>query len=423
MFSQSSNTDQLSTPARQSGSRSSELPQTPISERFEPHSRHSSVQPEVVYHGDEANWEENMMIRKMREASAMKSQLVDERKITLTLKGDLAASQNASVALKQKLATFESENERQAKQIQSLTEQLSQTKLDLGQVTEERERNVNLMQDKAGEIERLCSELLHAGEKYAACEERAGKIKDAAKKGIVHLNQGYESLKTTFDELKLRFDVSEDNLQRTKDEIELLKSTSGRQMKLVESHLDETGRYLHKSAETRDLISELQQDRNSSQQVNDILREKLHSLSAQLVESKQKIAELELRQFEEGARWSRRGETWQNLQCRIEELADKLAKRESEAFEGLIESANLSTALNEAIEKANVLQVTLGAKEQELAALKKEQVLFRISARTSFIIYHSEPITSNLPKSRNWTLLSKSLQRTVNDILNLMHSM
>ncbi len=38
-------------------------------------------------------------------------------------------------------------------------------------------------------------------------------------------------------------------------------------------------------------------------------------------------------------------------ECRIEELADKLAKRESEAFERLIESANLSTALNEAIEK------------------------------------------------------------------------
>ncbi len=65
-----------------------------------------------------------------------------------------------------------------------------------------------------------------------------------------------------------------------KDEIELLKSTSGRQMKrtlsvfhifssnqfqksVVESHLDETGCYLHKSAETRDVISELQQDRNS----------------------------------------------------------------------------------------------------------------------------------------------------------------
>ncbi|KAK0487105.1 hypothetical protein IW261DRAFT_1589586 [Armillaria novae-zelandiae] len=387
MFSQSSNrpfadshTDQLTTPARQFGSRISELPQTPISERFEPHSRHSSVQPEVVYHGDEANWEENMMIRKMREASAMKSQLADEKKITSTLKGDLAASQKAGVALKQKLTTVESENERQAEQIQNLTEQLSHTKLGLDQVTEDRERNVNLMQDKAGEIERLRSELLHAGDKYAACEERAEKIKDTAKKGVVHLNQGhassslYESLKTTFNELKLRFDVSQDNLQRTKDEIELLKSTSGQQMKLVGSYLDETGRYLHKSAETRDLISELQQDRNSSQQVNDILREKLHSLSAQLVESKQKIAELELRQFEEGARWSRRGETWQNLQCRIEELADRLAKREGEAFEGLIQSANLSTALNEAIERGNALQVTLGVKEKELTVLKKEAI-------------------------------------------------
>ncbi|KAK0201510.1 hypothetical protein DFS33DRAFT_993191 [Desarmillaria ectypa] len=376
MFSQSSkrpfadsHASQLSTPAHQSGSKSLELPQTPISERFEPHSQHSSVQPEVAYHGDEANWEENMMIRKMREASAIKAQLADEREVTLSLKGELAAAQNADVVLKQKFVTLESENERQAVQIQSLTEKMSQTKLELFQVAEEQERTVNLMQDKVGEVERLRSELLHAGEKYAVCEERAGKIKDAAKKGMVHLSRGhayfsffvctlisaslcrYESLKTTFDELKLRFDVSQDNLQRTKDEIELLKSTSGRQIKLVESHLDESGRYLHKSAETRDLISELQQDRNSSQQVNDILREKLHSLSAQLVESKQKIAELELRQFEEGARWSRRGETWQNLQYKIEELADKLAKREGEAFEGLIENANLSTALNEAIEK------------------------------------------------------------------------
>lgn len=199
--------------------------------------------------------------------------------------------------LKQKLAALESENERRAEQIQSLTEKLSHTKLDLDKVTQERERNVNSMQDKAGEIERLHSELLHAGEKYAACEERAEKIKDAAKKGVVHLSQGhasssfsvsitlstlyrYESLKITFDELKLRFDVSQDNLQRTKDEIELLKSIYGRQMKrtlsvshifssnqswksVVESYLDETGRYLHKSAETQDLISELQQDRNS----------------------------------------------------------------------------------------------------------------------------------------------------------------
>ncbi len=38
-------------------------------------------------------------------------------------------------------------------------------------------------------------------------------------------------------------------------------------------------------------------------------------------------------------------------ECRIEELTDKLVKREGEAFEGLIESVNLSTALNKAIEK------------------------------------------------------------------------
>ncbi len=72
------------------------------------------------------------------------------------------------------------------------------------------------------------------GENQGCSEERHSSSQSRARIllffciGTLNTLYRYESLKTTFDELKLRFDVSEDSLQRTKDEIELLKFTSGR---------------------------------------------------------------------------------------------------------------------------------------------------------------------------------------------------
>lgn len=98
----------------------------------------------------------------------------------------------------------------------------------------------------------------------------------------------------------------------------------------MDSHLEENGRYLHKSAETRDLVTELQQDRHNckfhpqsassfrlmstiAQQVIDMLREKLSTIGFQLIESKQKVADLELRQSNDSARWARRTDNFDEL--------------------------------------------------------------------------------------------------------------
>lgn len=64
----------LMTPSRHAPSRLHESYPAPRSERFDSHSRQSSVQPEPVT--DEGNLED--VIRKMREFAMMKSQLADE---------------------------------------------------------------------------------------------------------------------------------------------------------------------------------------------------------------------------------------------------------------------------------------------------------------------------------------------------------
>ncbi len=97
------------------------------------------------------------------------------------------------------------------------------------------------------------------------------------------------------------------------------------------------------------------------------MRDKLQNMGSQLIESKQRVADLELRQLEDTARWTRRSDNLQELgklyvvshyqtlianpENKVQELAEKLVKRETESFDILLESANLSSSRRETEEK------------------------------------------------------------------------
>ncbi|KAF8901240.1 hypothetical protein CPB85DRAFT_1227967 [Mucidula mucida] len=271
--------------------------------------------------------------------------------INLNLRAELTTSQNSTVALQQRISVLEAENDRQANSIKTSSHDITQLQQRLHHATEEKERNTEIVQDKDVEVTRLCTELQAAQDKLKESEARLVRVKDVSRKGMQGLSRNYDDLKNGFNQLKLRFDASQDSLQRTKDELEIFKASSEHHLKIVESHLDENGRYLHKSAETRGLVAELQQDRHSAQQVIDIMRDKLQNMGSQLIESKQRVADLELRQLEDTARWTRRSDNLQELENKVQELAEKLVKRETESFDILLESANLSSSRRETEEK------------------------------------------------------------------------
>ncbi|KAF8192702.1 hypothetical protein K438DRAFT_1969835 [Mycena galopus ATCC 62051] len=75
-----------------------------------------------------------------------------------------------------------------------------------------------------------------------------------------------------------------------------------------------------RKAETRALIDKLQIDCASAHQVIDMLRDKLHLLGAQVVEAKERITELEA--IREGK--------FERVETKVEELADRLVKKEEE---------------------------------------------------------------------------------------------
>ncbi|TRM57472.1 hypothetical protein BD626DRAFT_211592 [Schizophyllum amplum] len=103
-----------------------------------------------------------------------------------------------------------------------------------------------------------------------------------------------------------------------------------------------------KISETRELVEELQADRTSAHQVTDMLRDKLHIVSTQLVEAKDRIAELENILAEDKRRVRSSTDDLCSLGTKMEHLTDRLAKREQESREAFDDAVATGQALGEA---------------------------------------------------------------------------
>ncbi|KAJ7121263.1 hypothetical protein C8R43DRAFT_75767 [Mycena crocata] len=95
-----------------------------------------------------------------------------------------------------------------------------------------------------------------------------------------------------------------------------------------------------------------------------MLRDKLHLLSAQVVEARERVAELEA--IREG--------TIERVETKVEELVHKLVKKEEEGARGLADAAALEAQLHETGEKLREVLNTLEQRDLELGAFREQKV-------------------------------------------------
>ncbi|KAL0959753.1 hypothetical protein HGRIS_011443 [Hohenbuehelia grisea] len=93
-----------------------------------------------------------------------------------------------------------------------------------------------------------------------------------------------------------------------------------------------------KMQETRVLISELQEDRNNSQQVNKILRDKLNDAMGDLAEARERIKDLETKQLQEADTLKRTTHEIGDLSHRLSDMLKTVKTREREEIDALAEA-------------------------------------------------------------------------------------
>ncbi|KAF7339234.1 hypothetical protein MVEN_02001200 [Mycena venus] len=215
---------------------------------------------------------------------------------------------------------------------------------------------------------------------------RLNDIRAAAKTGLDEVKNNYAALQSVFRDLKSDYDVSQDAVQCLTSELSEL-----RRMAADAVHGIETSDSVTRSAETRALIDELQRDRDSAHRVIDLLRDKLHLISTQVLEAKERIIELET--IREGGDSTNRNETVRLRETneRLLSVSKTLNEREVEV-RGLREQKNaLEWELTEKCAKIVALE-TLSAnivvlEEQNVALecqvteLKERKIALELQAK------------------------------------------
>ncbi|KAJ7680756.1 hypothetical protein DFH06DRAFT_1164106 [Mycena polygramma] len=262
-----------------------------------------------------------LMTKRMREAKLIKSKLAEQRLATAALESRLsaqtAASDASDLALKTRIAELEAREAKSGEELRGARSQIDDTERKLRDAT-----------------------------------KRLDELRTAAKSGLADAQRNY----TALQDLKSEYDASQAAVTRLSDELAQIRQDTVDSVKGIE---DST-----RSVETRALIEELQNDRASAHQVVDMLRDKLHLLSAQVVEARERVAELEA---------VREGKI-DRVEARVEELTERLVKKEEEGARELASAEALQARLHETNERLLRVSKALEEREVELGSFRQQKV-------------------------------------------------
>ncbi|KAL1744165.1 hypothetical protein HDZ31DRAFT_39313 [Schizophyllum fasciatum] len=289
-----------------------------------------------------------------------------------------------------RLSTFEGENGELQKRLLDTGDRLMQAT----KAAEDSERRTK-------DAERRCEQVLRDGDTRAAlltqqadnvgaearaqveeARQEAQNIKDEAKKRMhdlkTSMRKKVEGLTEKFSELSSSFAAAQayrTSWDARAGEIELgvqdLQVAVRSALAAIQPIMTADSGVL-KLVETREVIQELQADRANANQVIDMLRDKLHVVSSQLVDAKDRIAELERMLAKDKHRVQSSVHELSRIgMCgKVEEVAVQLTNRERQASKAFDEVEQTAYVLGTANAKIEDLTTVLVNRDAELAALR-----------------------------------------------------
>ncbi|KAH6881012.1 hypothetical protein BKA70DRAFT_171983 [Coprinopsis sp. MPI-PUGE-AT-0042] len=220
----------------------------------------------------------------------------------------------------------------------------------------------------SSDMESLSLEKQQCSDREAAANakvEKARKVLDVVRQRNDELFKALEGNKQTLDGIRTR---QAEALQ----EVRLVRTSAKEAITAVESLSSSV--WVSNAREARDTVTELQAELHSSRRVSDILRDQLHHSATLLVESKDRVKELEAEKAETISKleqWLE--ETNENfgavfvLDKKYQDVLERLVTREREAIDALAVAAKTEEEL--AIARKEIIRLT-GIIDQQDVALR-----------------------------------------------------
>ncbi|KAL1682473.1 hypothetical protein EV122DRAFT_203395 [Schizophyllum commune] len=206
-------------------------------------------------------------------------------------------------------------------------------------------------------------------------KKRMHDLKTAMKKRVDGLTERFTELSSTFTAVQAQRVSWDTRASEVELGVQDLQATVKTGLAAMQPILTADAGVL-RIAETRAVIEELQADRANANQVTDMLRDKLHIVSSQLVEAKDRVAELERMLAEDKHRVQSSVSELSRLGVKVEDMAVELTKKARENSKTMDEAEQVAHELGTANATVDHLRGILAERDAELNALRpvKEEV-------------------------------------------------
>ncbi|TFY56360.1 hypothetical protein EVJ58_g7693 [Rhodofomes roseus] len=221
---------------------------------------------------------------------------------------------------------------------------------------EEQRREISFLQSQLESVK---------GEKEEALK-RLQAVKDAAKQSLEKSSKSLSALEDVMNELKTKSQSSFEMVikaQSTLPDVQELRESVSEAMR------NEDGLSI-RSSETRRLIDTIQLECQKSQEVADMLRDKLSCVGAELVDARNRVTELENAQLMDRTALQGSSQSLGNAGQQLSELAEAMKKQQRELYDVLSIAAEADAKLSVSNERIQALTAALGTKDAELEEMR-----------------------------------------------------
>ncbi|KAI0940017.1 hypothetical protein AcV5_001238 [Taiwanofungus camphoratus] len=201
--------------------------------------------------------------------------------------------------------------------------------------------------------------------------ERLKAVKETAKRSLESSSKSLHDLESTLNDLKTQSQESFQVLAQARNslpDVRELRETISGAMKSIEPLMDESGHF-ERASETKIIINNLELECNKSEQVADLLRDRLQSVGSELIDAKSRIAELEGAQAADREALRASSSTLSSTGEQVTELADRLKQQQHELYQVLSTAAEAQAKLEASNERIQRLDELVGRKDAELEEL------------------------------------------------------
>ncbi|KAH9951625.1 hypothetical protein B0H21DRAFT_684427 [Amylocystis lapponica] len=188
----------------------------------------------------------------------------------------------------------------------------------------------------------------------------------------MHSLSGLQSLLTDLKAQSQTSFASVDQARKSMPDVEELRDTIAVALKSMEPLLDEDKQHT-RASDIKSLVKDLELQCTRSGQVADILRDRLQSVGAELLDAKSRIVELEGAQAADRAALCSSTRDVTNATQKVTELAECLKQQQGELYDVLSAAADAETKLAASTERTTQLEHLVDEKQAELETLRHVQ--------------------------------------------------